>query len=155
MRHDQVTTAARRRGLAVEKAVDMFVGPNVAIHRFNRKHTKQQLDGRQLNRFVAIKTIVSGLDKHDDLRRRFQREAQSAAQLNHPNIISVYDFGEDQGKIYMAMELLEGTDLREIIRAKKSLTLDEKLRLMEQVCDGLGFAHAKEIVHRGMLWATR
>ncbi len=69
-----------------------------------------------LNRFVAIKTIVSSLDTQDDLRQRFQREAQAAAQLNHPNIVAVYDFGEDKGKIFMAMELLEGTDLREIIR---------------------------------------
>ncbi|MEE9180419.1 MAG: protein kinase, partial [Vicinamibacteria bacterium] len=103
-----------------------------------------------LNRVVAMKTIVSGLDKHDDLRRRFQREAQAAAQLNHPNIVAVYDFGEDKGKIFMAMELLEGTDLREIIRQRKSLTLDEKLRMMEQVCDGLSFAHEKEIVHRDL-----
>ncbi|MEE9263950.1 MAG: serine/threonine-protein kinase, partial [Vicinamibacteria bacterium] len=103
-----------------------------------------------LNRFVAIKTIVSGLDTQDDLRRRFQREAQAAAQLNHPNIVAVYDFGEDKGKIFMAMELLEGTDLREIIRQRKSLTLDEKLRMMEQVCDGLSFAHEKEIVHRDL-----
>ena len=103
-----------------------------------------------LNRFVAIKTIVSGLDKHDDLRQRFQREAQAAAQLNHPNIVAVYDFGEDKGKIFMAMELLEGIDLREIIRQRKSLTLDEKLRMMEQMCDGLSFAHEKEIVHRDL-----
>jgi len=103
-----------------------------------------------LNRHIAVKTIVSTLDQHDDLRQRFQREAQSAAQLNHPNIVSVYDFGDDQGQIFMAMELLEGADLRELIRARKPLTLDEKLRLMEQVCDGLGFAHAKGIVHRDL-----
>jgi serine/threonine protein kinase len=103
-----------------------------------------------LNRYVAVKTIVSSLDQHDDLRQRFQREAQSAAQLNHPNIVSVYDFGEDEGQIFMAMELLEGSDLREIIRARRLLTLEEKLRLMEQVCDGLGFAHAKGIVHRDL-----
>jgi len=103
-----------------------------------------------LNRYVAVKTIVSSLDKHDDLRQRFQREAQSAAQLNHPNIVSVYDFGEDEGQIFMAMELLEGSDLREVIRARRLLTLEEKLRVMEQVCDGLGFAHAKGIVHRDL-----
>lgn len=103
-----------------------------------------------LNRHVAVKTIVSGLDKHDDLRQRFHREAQAAAALNHPNIVAIYDFGEDKGQIFMAMELLEGADLRHVIRAKKPLTLDEKLRLMEQVCDGLGFAHSKEIVHRDL-----
>ena len=103
-----------------------------------------------LNRFVAIKTIISGLGTHDDLRLRFQREAQAAAQLNHPNIVAVYDFGEDKGKIFMPMELLEGTDLREIIHQRKSLTLDEKLRMMEQMCDGLSFAHEKEIVHRDL-----
>jgi serine/threonine protein kinase len=103
-----------------------------------------------LNRFVAVKTIVGSLDANEDLRLRFQREAQSAARLNHPNIITVYDFGEEEGKIFMAMELLEGTDLREIIKSQRPLNLHQRLRLMEQICDGLGFAHAKEIVHRDL-----
>ena len=67
-----------------------------------------------LNRFVAIKTIAPALAADPDFRRRFQREAQSAAQLNHTNIVTVFDFGEEDGLTYMAMELLEGRDLKDV-----------------------------------------
>ena len=102
-----------------------------------------------LNRFVAIKTIAPAFAAEPDFRRRFQREAQSAAQLNHPNIVTVYDFGEEDGLIYMAMELLQGRDLRDIIRSRDA-PFGDKLAIMEQLCDGLGFAHAKGIVHRDL-----
>jgi serine/threonine-protein kinase len=101
-----------------------------------------------LNRFVAIKTISSGMAPESDLRKRFLREAQSAARLSHPNIITVFDFGEEQDRVYMAMELLEGVDLKEAIRAKTLPSVDERLEVMEQICDGLAFAHAKGVVHR-------
>jgi predicted Ser/Thr protein kinase/tetratricopeptide (TPR) repeat protein len=100
-----------------------------------------------LNRYVAIKTIAPALAADPDFRRRFQREAQSAAQLNHTNIVTVFDFGEEDGLTYMAMELLEGRDLKEAVRSR-DLRLGEKLALMEQICDGLAFAHAKGVVHR-------
>jgi tetratricopeptide (TPR) repeat protein len=103
-----------------------------------------------LNRYVAIKTISSALGADEEFQRRFRQEAQSAARLNHPNIVTVFDFGEEQGITYMAMELLEGTDLREAIRRRLLLTLDDKLAVMEQICDGLGFAHARGIVHRDL-----
>jgi len=103
-----------------------------------------------LNRHVAIKTIVADLGGDDTLRKRFEREAQSAAGLNHPNIIKVYDFGEQDDKLYMAMELLEGIDLRQAIDRGSFASLDEKLDVMEQVCEGLAFAHAHEIVHRDL-----
>jgi len=103
-----------------------------------------------LNREVAIKTISAALGSDDDLRKRFHREAQAAARLNHPNIITVFDFGEEHGKIYMAMELLEGTDLKDVMAAGTLATLDDKLAVMEQILDGLAFAHAKEVVHRDL-----
>ena len=102
-----------------------------------------------LNRFVAIKTIAPAFAAEPDFRRRFQREAQSAAQLNHPNIVTVFDFGEEDGLIYMAMELLEGHDLRDLIRSRDA-HLGDTLAIMEQLCDGLGFAHAKGVVHRDL-----
>ena len=68
-----------------------------------------------LGRDVAIKVVAGKLSDDPRARERFQREAQSAAQLNHPNIITVYDFGEEQGMAYMAMELREGSDLRELL----------------------------------------
>jgi serine/threonine-protein kinase len=103
-----------------------------------------------LNRFVAIKTISASLGTDNDLRQRFQREAQAAASLNHPNIITIHDFGEESGKIYMAMELLEGRDLKDLIVEGAFRTYDDKLAVMEQICDGLAYAHAKKIVHRDL-----
>jgi predicted Ser/Thr protein kinase/tetratricopeptide (TPR) repeat protein len=102
-----------------------------------------------LNRFVAIKRIAPSLAADPDFRRRFQREAQSAAQLGHSNIVTVFDFGEEDGLPYMAMELLEGRDLKEVIRSR-DLRLAEKLSVMEQLCDGLAFAHSKGVVHRDL-----
>ncbi len=103
-----------------------------------------------LNRFVAIKTISPSLGADSETRKRFLREAQSAARLNHPNIVTVYDLGEEQGRVYMAMELLEGQDLRQLIGSPAAAHLDDKLRIMEQVCDGLAFAHAKSVIHRDL-----
>ena len=103
-----------------------------------------------LHRYVAIKTINQANDADPDHRKRFLREARSAAQLIHPNIVTVFDFGEDQGRFYMAMELLEGADLKNMIRKSNPLPLSEKLRIMEQICEGVGHAHAKGIVHRDL-----
>ena len=103
-----------------------------------------------LNRFVALKTIAPALAADPDFKKRFQREAQSAAQLNHPNIITVYDFGDEQGLTYMAMELLEGVDLREAIRARALGHLGRKLEVMEQIAEGLAFAHSRGVVHRDL-----
>jgi serine/threonine protein kinase len=104
-----------------------------------------------LGREVAVKTISASLSSDNDLRQRFLREAQAAARLNHPNIITMFDYGEEQDTIYMAMELLEGADLRNLIGQEDLLpTLDDKLDIMEQICDGLAFAHSREIIHRDL-----
>jgi eukaryotic-like serine/threonine-protein kinase len=103
-----------------------------------------------LGRDVAIKTMAPGVVADDDLRKRFRREAQSAARMNHPNIITVHDFGEEAGHVYMAMELLEGFDLKELIARQTPMPLEAKLSLMEQICDGLAFAHAHDVVHRDL-----
>jgi serine/threonine-protein kinase len=103
-----------------------------------------------LNRFVAIKTITSTLAGDPELRRRFQVEAQAAARLNHPNIITVYDYGEQDDTIYIAMELLEGTDLKEMLIAGSFKGLSDKLRIMGQICEGLSFAHSKGVIHRDL-----
>jgi predicted Ser/Thr protein kinase len=103
-----------------------------------------------LGREVAIKVVTGKLSTDERARVRFQREAQAAAQLNHPNIITVYDFGEEQGMAFMAMELLEGSDLRELLAEGKLKSLPDKLMVMEQILDGLAFAHAKGVVHRDL-----
>ena len=78
------------------------------------------------------------------------REAKAAAALNHVNIITIYEFGEEQDTVFMAMELLEGQDLRELLAQGKIARLDDKLAIMEQILDGLAFAHAKGVVHRDL-----
>jgi serine/threonine-protein kinase len=103
-----------------------------------------------LGRDVAVKTILADMGRDDTLRKRFQREAQSAARLNHPNIIKVYDFGEQHGRLYMAMELLEGLDLKQAIAERRLGTLDAKLALMQQIAEGLAFAHRNDVVHRDL-----
>ena len=103
-----------------------------------------------LNRMVAIKTISASLAGDEEVRKRFLREAQSAAKLNHPHIITVYDFGEEHGKIYMAMELLEGKDLKDLIGGNLLSDLNQKLAIMEQIGEGMAFAHANDLVHRDL-----
>ncbi len=102
-----------------------------------------------LNRDVAIKTMSATIGADEELRKRFHREAQAAARLNHPGIVAVYDFGEEAGKIYMAMELLEGKDLRALI-GKVPMSLDRKLTMLVQISEAMAFAHAKEVVHRDL-----
>src|SRR5512134_281476 len=89
-----------------------------------------------LGRDVAIKVLTAPGDD-PQAGERFLREAQAAAQLNHPNIITVHDFGEEQGLAYMAMELLEGRDLRELLGKGILTRLEDKVAIMEQILDGL------------------
>jgi serine/threonine protein kinase len=103
-----------------------------------------------LGRFVAVKTLTYSLGATEESRLRFHREAQAAALLSHPNIVTVHDFGEEKGLIFMAMELLEGKDLRDALADNDLPTLDEKLRVMEQVLGALSFAHSKGVIHRDL-----
>jgi serine/threonine-protein kinase len=102
-----------------------------------------------LNRDVAVKRISAGLDADEMVRKRFQREAQSAALLSHPNIITVYELDFEGEQLFMAMELLDGVDLKQALAGRK-MSLEVKLDVMEQICEGLAFAHAHEIVHRDL-----
>jgi serine/threonine-protein kinase len=101
-----------------------------------------------LNRQVALKTLSHRVGPADEALERFQREARAAALLKHPNIVTIHDFGEEHGVLYMAMELLEGTDLRDAIDNDSLETLDEKLDIMDQVLGALDHAHRAGVVHR-------
>jgi eukaryotic-like serine/threonine-protein kinase len=103
-----------------------------------------------IGRDVALKVMSAAIGDNAELRQRFQREARSAGRLNHPNIVTIYDFGEDQGRIFIAMELLEGRDLKELIAGQASLGLDQKLDFMQQICGGVAFAHSKDVIHRDL-----
>ena len=102
-----------------------------------------------LARTVAVKLISTRLgDEMPDVRVRFYSEARAAAQLSHRNIITIYDLGEDQGHPYFAMEFLEGRNLRLRMQRPEGISLERKLDIIAQLCEGLAYAHARGIVHR-------
>jgi Tol biopolymer transport system component/tRNA A-37 threonylcarbamoyl transferase component Bud32 len=101
----------------------------------------------RLHRLVALKFLPEELAKHAHSMSRFQREAEAASSLNHPNICVVYDLGEQNGRAFIAMELLEGQTLRNVIMGRP-LELERLLQIGIQVADGLDAAHMKGIVHR-------
>ena len=101
-----------------------------------------------LEREVAVKTLTLEGSLDDESRHRFAIEAKAAARLQHPNIITVYELGEDRGLPFIAMELLPGTDLDALMRSGEHLMLQEKLDLVIQVCRGLAYAHDHKINHR-------
>lgn len=100
-----------------------------------------------IGREVAIKTILPSAAQGGEAKERFAREARAAGVLNHPNLVTIYEFGEDQGVLYIAMEFVKGHDLDELLY-EQSLSRSEALEVLAQVCDGLGFAHRQAIVHR-------
>ncbi|MEM1177138.1 MAG: protein kinase [Acidobacteriota bacterium] len=105
-----------------------------------------------LDRPVAIKTIRTAafLGSEEATVRRFQREARIAAGLNHPSIVTVYDFGQEEGIFYLVMELLEGEHLGRWLRRKGPEHAEAKMEAMEKVCEGVAFAHEMGMVHRDL-----
>ena len=101
-----------------------------------------------LNRYVAIKVLKKEYKEDENFVRKFRSEAQAAAGLLHPNIVNVYDVGEDRGLYYMVMELVEGITLKEYIEKKGRLSHKEVISIAIQVCSGIGAAHAAGIIHR-------
>ena len=101
-----------------------------------------------LNRNVAVKILRGDLANDEKFVRRFQREAISASSLNHPNIVEMYDVGEDDGKYFIVMEYLEGQTLKTLIKKRGALTLSEVVDIMTQLTSGLECAHESYIIHR-------
>lgn len=101
-----------------------------------------------LNRYVAIKVLKKEYKEDENFVRKFRSEAQAAAGLMNPNIVNVYDVGEDRGLYYMIMEIVEGITLKEYIQRKGRLSHKEVISIAIQMCTGIGAAHAAGIVHR-------
>ena len=101
-----------------------------------------------LNRKVAVKVLRGDLSSDDKFIRRFQREALSVSNLSHPNIVEVYDVGEEDGEYYIVMEYIEGKTLKQLLKKRESLTLTEVIDIMTQLTDGISHAHESYIIHR-------
>ncbi|NOJ69576.1 Stk1 family PASTA domain-containing Ser/Thr kinase [Paenibacillus alvei] len=101
-----------------------------------------------LNRYVAVKVLRQQFVHDEEFIRRFRREAQSAASLSHPNVVSIYDVGQEEDTHFIVMEYVEGHNLNEIILERAPLQVDESIRISTQICDALDHAHQNHIIHR-------
>lgn len=101
-----------------------------------------------LDRRVAVKVLRGDLAGDEKFVRRFQREALSASSLSHPNIVEIYDVGEDEGNFYIVMEYIEGKTLKQLIKKRGVLSLSETMDIMLQLLDALASAHDSYIIHR-------
>ncbi len=101
-----------------------------------------------LNRTVALKILYPELGADPLFVERFRREAQAAANLSHPNIVPVFDWGEDQGTYFIVMELVDGTSLAAMLRGGKTISPSRSAQLAAQVAAALGYAHRNGVVHR-------
>jgi serine/threonine protein kinase/WD40 repeat protein len=104
----------------------------------------------RLDRLVAVKMMSEELLIEEEMRGRFQREAKSAANLQHPNIVTIFDFGEleGEGSPYIVMELLEGMSLAQLMEEKKPERLEDRVNVITQICRGLDYAHKRGVIHR-------
>ena len=103
-----------------------------------------------IGRVVGLKVLMADLEGDPETRARFQREAQAAARLLHPNIITIFDAGQEQGRSFIAMQLLEGWPLADYMKRPEAAPLERKLDLMVQMCEGLAAAHGQGVIHRDL-----
>ncbi|MBN1983967.1 MAG: serine/threonine protein kinase [Chitinivibrionales bacterium] len=103
---------------------------------------------KSLNRIVALKVLSPQMGRSEEFSRRFEIEAKAISLLQHNNIVSIYEYGEEQGFKYFAMQYVDGCDLGTVIATKKLLTIEEIIDYSKQICRGMRYAHSKEIIHR-------
>jgi len=104
---------------------------------------------KSLKRFVAVKLLLGGQNADEQARKRFRREAEAVAALNHPNIVSIHEIGEDVGQLYFAMELVEGRNLADLTREKQFSSRDAS-RLLKATAEAVHFAHQQNVLHRDL-----
>ncbi len=134
---------------------DTLVGQQLdGRYRVVRRHarggmaTVYEAHDDRLDRTIALKVMHPSLAEDEEFVSRFIREARSAARLSHPNVVAVYDQGADQGHVYLAMEMVRGHTLRELIRERGNLAPRQALEVLEPVLAALGAAHAAGLIHR-------
>jgi serine/threonine protein kinase len=103
---------------------------------------------RGLNRRVALKVIAPGFSEDDIFRRRFEREAQHAASLDHPNVVPIFASGTHEGQLFLAMRFVDGSDLTELLKDRGQLPADQAAGIVEQTASALDAAHAQGLIHR-------
>jgi serine/threonine-protein kinase len=101
-----------------------------------------------IGREVAIKTLTEGFAGEGSLLARFYDEVRITGNLNHPNIVTVYEVGDEKGTPYIVMECVKGRTLDKIISAREPMALSDKLRIVEETCSALGYAHQNHVIHR-------
>jgi eukaryotic-like serine/threonine-protein kinase len=104
----------------------------------------------RLDRSVAVKVMHTGLGSDDEFASRFVREARSAARLNHPSVVAVFDQGDDDGTVYLVMEYVEGQTLRALLNTKAPLPPQSALAMLEQILIAVSAAHDAGLVHRDL-----
>lgn len=132
--------------------VQRRIGKYVVTGRIGRGGMGMVYRGRDelLERDVAVKTLSAEGLLDEESRARFGIEAKAAARLQHPNIVTIFELGEERGQPFIAMELLPGADLETLLRSGEELLLEEKLDVVVQVGRGLAYAHQRGVVHRDM-----
>ena len=103
---------------------------------------------KQIGREVAVKTLTQGVAGDKEMLARFYEEGRKTGRLNHPHIVTVYDLGEDQGVPYIVMERVEGDPLDKIIARDTPFSMMDRLRIIEETCAALGYAHSNNVIHR-------
>ena len=100
-----------------------------------------------LERYVAIKVLRADYTENKSFQERFRQEARAAANLSHPNIVTVHDFGLDRGQLFIVMEHVPGSDLKTLLRQRGRFSVEEAIPLIVQACAGIGYAHRAGLVH--------
>jgi len=144
-------TAAHQQPTAVMELVDSSVGQRFRLEKELGRGDMgvvYKAHDTQLDRPVAIKYLGALVDGSDEYRERFLREAKAAAKVNHPNIVGIYDIGTEQGKVFIAMEYVEGPNLHQYLKRKGRLEPREAVNIIGQACSALEEIHKAGIVHR-------
>src|SRR3989441_2344385 len=101
-----------------------------------------------IRRYVALKILSGAVGRTQDARARFLREARAAGGLQHRNIVTIYDLGEADGQLFIALELVDGRDLSQLIAGEEPLPLERRLDIAIDVLQGLAYAHGRGVIHR-------